>query len=123
MSLVTDVQDQIRRFVVGLVSADDLSDWLDAHAQAIHDDDNSDLRRLTDTTFSLLEDIFQGQRSEDEVQALLANDIEMRVSFSGVLTFGPETVIIETGTMPKNPVTGTSTAFRLSELIVVAAPM
>ena len=72
MNLASTVQEQIRRFVVGLVSADDLSDWLDAHAQQIHDAGDSELRRLTDTAFALLEDVLQGQRTEKDGRAALS---------------------------------------------------
>jgi hypothetical protein len=71
MSLGTDVQEQIRRFVVGIVSADDLSDWLDAHAQQIHDAGDAELRRLTDLVFSLIEDETNGLRNDEQVRAIL----------------------------------------------------
>ncbi len=71
MSLTTDVQEQIRRYVVGAVDADDLSEWLDAHAQQIHDGGDSQLRGLTDLTHSLLEDVFQGVRTDDDARLTL----------------------------------------------------
>ena len=104
MSLATNVQDQIRRFVVGLVSADDLSDWLDAHAQAIHDAGDDQLRRLVDTAFSLLEDIQQGHRCEEDVQTLLSHEVHMAVGFSGFLRSSEGTVAIVTGTLTDVPV-------------------
>lgn len=79
MSLGTDVQDQIRRFVVGFVSADDLSDWLDAHAQRIHDTGDIELRRLTDLVFSLLEDEANGLRTGDQVRAILEQTVPSTV--------------------------------------------
>ena len=71
MSLATDVREQIRRYVVGAVDADDLSDWLDTHAQQIHDSGNSELRQLADLTHSLLEDVVQGLRTEADAQHTL----------------------------------------------------
>ena len=83
MSLASNVQDQIRRFIVGFVSADDLSDWLDVHAQGIHDDDDAELRRLTDLVFSLLEDEIQGFRTDEEVRAILERAVPATVSPTG----------------------------------------
>lgn len=82
MSLATDVQEQIRRYIVGSVNADDLSDWLDAHAQAIHAADDGELRRLTDLTFSMLEDVFQGQRTEIEARLLMGAQVPSELSYS-----------------------------------------
>jgi hypothetical protein len=73
MQLADIVQKQIRRFAVGIVSADDLSDWLSVHAQAVHDSGDADLRRLTDFAFSLVEDVFQEHRQEEEAQKILWN--------------------------------------------------
>ena len=80
MSLGTDVQDQLRRFIIGLVSADDLSDWLDAHAQRIHNSDDVQLRRLTDLAFSLLEDEASGLRTDAEVRAILEQTVPSTVT-------------------------------------------
>jgi hypothetical protein len=96
MSLATNVQEQIRRFVVGVVSADDLSDWLDAHAQRIHDAGDSETRRLTDLAFNLLEDIVQGNRTTEEVQARLSTKVPMTVILSepGVRETGASAVTV-----------------------------
>ena len=75
MSLTADVQEQIRRYVVGVVDGDDLSDWLDAHAQQIHDSGDVELRRIADLTHSLLEDVYQNLRTNDEARLLLAPHI------------------------------------------------
>lgn len=79
MNLATDVQDQIRRFVVGIVSADDLSDWLDVHAQQIHDAGDAELRRLTDLVFSLLEDEANSLRTGEQVRAILEQAVPSTV--------------------------------------------
>ena len=55
-------------YVDGRVSAEDLSDWLDSHAQEIHDTKNLGLRGLSDLAFSLLEDVNQGHRTDEEVR-------------------------------------------------------
>ena len=75
MSLATNVQEQIRRYVVGLVSADDLSDWLSVHAQQVLDSGNSELRQLMDLTFNLLEDEGNGFRTEDEAREILGREV------------------------------------------------
>lgn len=72
MALAADVREQIRSYVAGSARADDLSDWLDAHAQQIHDAEDVELRRLTDLTFSLLEDVFQGKRTDREAKTHLS---------------------------------------------------
>jgi hypothetical protein len=89
MSLAIDVQEQIRRYIVGFVSADELSDWLDAHAQRIHDARDDRLRRLTDLTLSLLEDVFQGHRTDEEARGALASGVPTTATLSRFL--GEET--------------------------------
>lgn len=77
MQLADSVQEEIRRYVVGLVSADDLSDWLDMHAQAIHDEGGRWLRQFADLAHSLLEDVFQGHRTDEDVRSVLSAELPL----------------------------------------------
>lgn len=85
MGLTAAVQEQIRRFVVELVSADDLSDWLSSHAQQVLDSGDAEARRLMDLTLSLLEDEIQGHRSEEDVRSILAREVPLTVSVTGFI--------------------------------------
>ena len=104
MSLATDVEEQIRRYVGELVSADDLSDWLSAHAHEVLDPGDADLRRLMDLAFSTLEDMFQGHRTEAEVRTLLASELPTTITLSPVSAESMRTVTV----------TGTAFTFRES---------
>lgn len=98
MGLTAAVQEQIRRFVDGQVSADDLSDWLDAHAQQVLDSGKTEARRLMDLTFSLLEDEVQGNRCQLDVREFLASEVPLVQA----VTFDPMTLattVSSTGTV------------------------
>jgi hypothetical protein len=84
MGLTAAVQEQIRRFVVEQVSADDLSDWLSAHAQQVLDSGKTEARRLMDLVFSLLEDEIQGYRTGEEIRSILASEVPLTVSVRGL---------------------------------------
>lgn len=94
MQLADTVQEEIRRYVVGLVSADDLSDWLDMHAQAIHDEGGRWLRQLADLAHSLLEDVFEGQRTDENARSVLSAELPLNSAvtvferaFQGVVSY------------------------------------
>jgi hypothetical protein len=70
---IDDVLDQIRRYVDGLIPASALSAWLDTHAQEIHDTADLEIRGLADHTFSLLEEVLQGSRSDESARRSLSN--------------------------------------------------
>ena len=97
MQLASDVQEQIRRYIVGLVSADDLSDWLSVHAQQVHDAGIPELRRLMDLAFNVLEDEANGLRTEKEAKEILVNWSPMDVAFQGSLIMADQTVAIQIG--------------------------
>jgi hypothetical protein len=67
--------DQIRRYVNETITARDLSHWLDAHAQEIHDTGMLELRGLADLAFSLLEEALQGTRTDESVRRSLATAV------------------------------------------------
>lgn len=75
MTLSSQVHEQIRRYVVGLVSADDLSDWLSTRAREIFDSGDADLRRLMDLAFSTTEDVFNGVRTDDDAREVLGEGV------------------------------------------------
>jgi len=70
-----EVLDQIRRYIDEVSTAEELSSWLDAHAQEIHDTGMLELRGLTDLAFSLLEESLQGTRTDESVRRSLATAV------------------------------------------------
>lgn len=86
MGLAVEVYEQIRRYIWGDVDGDTVCDWLDEHAQEIHDAGDPDLRHLTDLTYSLLEDVFQEHRSDEEARAALQAALPGMGSFTTVAT-------------------------------------
>src|SRR4051812_32498109 len=107
MTLTGEVQDQIRRFVDGLVDADDLSDWLDANAGAIHASGDDALVRLVGLTFSLLEDVFQGHRTRESAAAILSDELPMVAAFKGFMVIGETRVVVMAGKFEAVTATGT----------------
>lgn len=73
--IADEVLGQIRRYVDGLIPARDLSTWLDTHAQAVHDSASLEIRGLADHTFSLLEEVVQGSRSDESARRSLTTAV------------------------------------------------
>ena len=70
-----EIIDQIRCYVDGVTTAEELSGWLDAHAQEIHDSGSLELRGLADLTFSALEERLQGVRTDESTRGALSKAV------------------------------------------------
>lgn len=80
MHLAEYVREQLRAFVDGKLSADDLSDLLDGVAPEVHAADDASLRVLTDRVFSLLAEARYGDRDLDEARREVVTALQQPVS-------------------------------------------
>jgi hypothetical protein len=76
-----EVLDQIRCYIDGVITAEDLSSWLDAHAQQIHDSESLELRGLADLAFSLLDEALQGARTDESARRSLVAAMPIQQRF------------------------------------------
>lgn len=72
MRLSDEVRAEIQAFVAGRIGEHELEGWLDSVSAEVHTQGDSELRALTDRTYSLLAEVSYGDRTIEDARQELA---------------------------------------------------
>jgi hypothetical protein len=89
MSLAADVQEQIRRYIAGLISADDLSDWLDARAEEVGNRSDESAREVLAAQMATTERVTVVISSYVQVASVTGTAGTLTISPSSAFAWAP----------------------------------
>lgn len=77
MRLADEVRADIQAFASGRIGEHELEGWLDCASAEVHAQKDSDLRALTDRTYSLLAEVSYGDRTVGDARQELAKFVAL----------------------------------------------